>query len=55
MMGPCGVEKSEICYGNLDMTSGTLGGSVDRAPKRIKVGNLRDGAASLALNGHLHE
>ena len=23
-MASCGVEESEICYGNLDITSGTL-------------------------------
>jgi hypothetical protein len=58
MMTTCRVEQCEICYGNLDITSGTLerrpiGESVDRAPKGIK--NLRVGAASLALNGHVHE
>jgi hypothetical protein len=56
----CRVEESEICYGNLDITSGTLERrpiveSVDRAPKGIKVRNLRDGAASLAVYGHVHE
>jgi len=56
----CRVEESEICYGNLDITSGTLdrrtiGISVVREPKGIKVRDLRDGAASLALNRHDHE
>ena len=44
MMASCGVEESEICYGNLDITSGTLdrrpiGESVVREPKGIKVRN----------------
>jgi len=60
MMATCGVEESEVCYRNLDITSGALerrpiGESADRALKGIKVRNLRDGAASLAVYGHFHE
>ena len=30
MMAACRVEDSEVCYGNLDITSGTLERTADR-------------------------